>query len=208
MRNAQNINPDNVFPRRNQVDDEAEKWGRTVEDRIVALEKAALGSRASANGLNRNIAGTSANLADQIIQLQEQQVRIQQTTTSKIIPVTVGTVNGWGDQVLVAEKPAWANYAFVSVIGTYASGSVTGIYYTSFRVRNSPITTQSPPTRAVGSYVSAGASFAPVEDSVVPAMFNVSGSDGIYFRPTFDITYSPGTGAVTADVGVSIIWAE
>lgn len=64
-RNPQDINPEDVFPRRS-LPDEAEPWGRTVEDRLIALEKAVLAAEGSIQGLNRNIAATTSNLSDQI----------------------------------------------------------------------------------------------------------------------------------------------
>ncbi|MCK9603158.1 MAG: hypothetical protein M0R66_02080 [Candidatus Omnitrophica bacterium] len=75
-RNPQDINPGDVFPQRNLPGD-AEKWGRTLEDRVIALEKAVLADRSSILGTNRNIAATTANIEARF-----------QALTSNVFPVT------------------------------------------------------------------------------------------------------------------------
>ena len=64
-RNAQDINPDDVFPRRN-LPGEAESWGRTLEDRVIALEKGHVAQESSLAGANRTAASALANTANQI----------------------------------------------------------------------------------------------------------------------------------------------
>lgn len=64
-RNASDINPQDKFPKRDLGGD-SEKWGRTIEDRIIALEKAALGGGTSIQATNRALASSTASLADQI----------------------------------------------------------------------------------------------------------------------------------------------
>lgn len=64
MREAQNINPSNVFPRPDLGP--SDEWARHVMDRVIALEKEAIANRAGTMGINRNVAATTSNLADQI----------------------------------------------------------------------------------------------------------------------------------------------
>lgn len=64
MREAQNINPSNVFPRPDLGP--SDEWARNVMDRVIALEKEAIANRAGTMGINRNVAATTSNLSDQI----------------------------------------------------------------------------------------------------------------------------------------------
>lgn len=56
-----NVRPTDVFPRRN-LPGSAEQWGRTVEDRLVALEKLAIAQEQSARGANRSTASQLSNI--------------------------------------------------------------------------------------------------------------------------------------------------
>ena len=67
-RNVQDINPDDVFPRRN-LPGEAESWGRTLEDRVIALEKGYISQGASIQGANRFTASSAASTSDQLTAL-------------------------------------------------------------------------------------------------------------------------------------------
>lgn len=64
-RQASDINPDDVFPKRN-LDVLAEPWGRALEERVIALEKAAKAQQDSLGGTNRTLAASASNLSDQI----------------------------------------------------------------------------------------------------------------------------------------------
>lgn len=64
MREAQNINPSNVFPRPDLGP--SDEWARNVMDRVIALEKEAIANRAGTMGINRSVAATTSNLSDQI----------------------------------------------------------------------------------------------------------------------------------------------
>jgi hypothetical protein len=64
LREAQNINPSNVFPRPDLGP--SDEWARNVMDRVIALEKEAIANRAGTMGINRSIAATTSNLSDQI----------------------------------------------------------------------------------------------------------------------------------------------
>lgn len=202
------INPNDVFPPSSQPNEEAAKWARVTQERLVELEKAVLAADGSLQGINRNIAASLSNIAEQIVQLQQQAKRIQESVKTTVVNISVGPVDGWGAQLVVAEKPDWANFAFVSVVGTYLSGVVTGVYYTHLHVGSEPITSPMYPTKAVGSYVVAGGSFSPVEGTLQPAVFNMSGKSAVYFRPQFDTSSVPGSGTVVADIGISVTWSE
>lgn len=64
-RNPQDINPNDVPPRRNLPDD-AEPWGRSMEDRIIALEKGYWSLFGSVQGANRFTASSGATMGSQI----------------------------------------------------------------------------------------------------------------------------------------------
>lgn len=64
MREAQNIDPSNVFPRPDLGP--SDEWARNVMDRVIALEKEAIANRAGTMGINRSVAATTSNLSDQI----------------------------------------------------------------------------------------------------------------------------------------------
>lgn len=67
-RTPQDINPEDKFPQRN-LPDPAEPWGRTMEDRVIAIEKAIKGQESSLLGTNRNIAASVANISEQFVRV-------------------------------------------------------------------------------------------------------------------------------------------
>jgi hypothetical protein len=94
-RNIQDINPGDVFPPRN-LPDSSENWGRVVENRIIALEKAYLSGEQGISGQNRNTAATLEALARQVDEISDtQQLLIQtesfQTDTTGTFGVNAAT---------------------------------------------------------------------------------------------------------------------
>lgn len=89
-RNPQNINPGDAFSPRN-LPDAAEPWGRGVEDRIIALEKAILGLKNSVQGINRNVAATVENTREVLgSQVRVENVSIGDNTQGVTISSTTG----------------------------------------------------------------------------------------------------------------------
>lgn len=97
-RNASDINPNDTYPRRN-LPPGAENWGRTVEDRIIALEKASLQARAQAQADRRLF----SSLLDQLVvstgspgwftaSKSEQVISSSDSTSAGIYTVTSVTV--------------------------------------------------------------------------------------------------------------------
>lgn len=63
------VNPNDIFPSSSQPNEEAAKWARVMQERVVELEKAVLASEGSLQGINRNIAASLAAIGDQFIRV-------------------------------------------------------------------------------------------------------------------------------------------
>lgn len=70
------INPDDVPPRRN-LPDEAEQWGRWMEDDQNLLKGAVISQGQSLQGLNRSTAASLANISDQLTAIADAQAELQ-----------------------------------------------------------------------------------------------------------------------------------
>lgn len=64
-RTPQDINPEDKFPQRN-LPDPAEPWGRTMEDRVIAIEKAIKAQESFLQGTNRSLAASMSNMGERI----------------------------------------------------------------------------------------------------------------------------------------------
>ncbi|MCK9599441.1 MAG: hypothetical protein M0R06_10400 [Sphaerochaeta sp.] len=128
-RNPQDINPEDSFPRRN-LPDEAEKWGRSMEDRVVALEKAVLADRSSILGTNRNVASSLSNMTETIsslltvlpIEAMATGFTVPSETSASVLTETITVPEGFTTvSVMVVSRVAARN---TSVSSSYLYGKV------------------------------------------------------------------------------------
>lgn len=98
-----------TFPRRD-LNPEADQWGRTVEEKIYALESGVTAGQQSVDGLNRNTAATLQDLAKQLGLLDEQVQRID-NLFSKLPQGSQANISPTGFAVTGA---GWRNIASVT----------------------------------------------------------------------------------------------
>lgn len=156
MREAQNIDPSNVFPRPDLGP--SDEWARNVMDRVIALEKEALANRAGTTGINRNVAASTANLADQIAYLYS----LQSYEYAEFTTGFLSTGAGWQTSpcsVTISSPTGRLRLTYGGSLNggdAYICYQVTGVSSGTLISRS---TLQSNPARRVA--VSGGASFAP-----------------------------------------------
>lgn len=118
-RSVSGINPDDVFPPRN-LPGTAETWGRVVEDREIALEKAYIAQGQSIDGLNRNLAASQQTVAGQIGAL----TTAQDELSDVVDDLALTQADLVTTQAIVAEKvTTLAASRTLSVTGTGAGGA-------------------------------------------------------------------------------------
>lgn len=104
-----------VFPRRN-LPDEAEEWGRKVEERIVALEGVGQVLGGKAQGVNRTQASSLQDLAQQLARLDALRKSIPRSAA-----ITTSNYN------FGLPSADWHTIAETTLTGTGTGGSVTAV---------------------------------------------------------------------------------
>lgn len=149
------MNLNDVFPRRNLPGDQAEEWGRVVEQRIQSLEFGTVRQGQLVSGENRASASSMEELSRQVRRLAEQRAQLE--AAIRALPRTVqsttqssgfGLGGGW-NTVLTASitVPAGMTQAKVLVVGSgqTVSNTTVGNVESSYRlILNGSASPQSP----------------------------------------------------------------
>lgn len=185
-----------VFPRRN-LPDEAEEWGRKVEERIVALEGVGQILGGKAQGVNRTQASSLQDLAQQLARLDALRKSIPRSaaiTTSNFnfgLPTT-----GWNT---IAETTLTGSGTGGSVTavssGTLISGAAETLIGTRFRLVLNDVAAS---PEFPGMYTPQGAFYVPVIPSYSWNFTGTSANVKLQCSPEATQPWPGGTGSHVA----------
>lgn len=129
------MNPNDVFPRRNLPGDDAEEWGRVVEDRIRALQYGTISQDQRISGENRASASSLQELSRQVQRLADQRDQLEAAIRAlpRTLQVTTyaagfGLGGGWNIPLTASlTVPAGMARAKILVVGSGQAVSTTTV---------------------------------------------------------------------------------
>ena len=185
-----------IFPRRN-LPDEAEEWGRKVEERIVALEGVGQILGGKAQGVNRTQASSLQDLAQQLARLDALRKAIPRsaaiTTSNSNFALTTTGWNTIAETTLNGSGTGGSVTAVSS--GTLISGPADTLIGTRFRLvlNNSSFSPEFP-----GMYTPQGAFYVPVIPSFSWNFNGTSANVKLQVSPEATQPWPGGTGSHVA----------
>lgn len=205
------IDPTDVLPVNNLPAPSA-PWGRAMEKRLRALEKAVVFGDQDIAGQNRTTAAQLAAISEQLTDLSDAQqilaatvTRLNETSQTHVYPTLLSSNSSSWLGEYVIPKPAWADAALVSSSYVITGGSTTREVLLPVYVSNSPITSVGGATGMTSNGYFSGSDWF-IHEPTTPIAVTLSPSQNVRIRP-YRTIMSTGSGNLSVQIMYSVTFS-